>query len=49
MFGIKLVGDNTPEFAFFGRAGAPSLINFPDSPEGRRIATSVPIGHKVLV
>jgi hypothetical protein len=49
MFGIKLVGAITPEFAFFGRDGEPSLMNFPNSPEGRRVATTTPIGHKSLV
>ena len=49
MFGIKLVGDNTPEFPFFGRGGTPTLMNFPDSAEGRRIAANIPIGHKTIV
>lgn len=49
MFGIKLAGARHPEFDFFGRQGAPTLMNFPDSPEGRRIAASIPIGNKSLV
>jgi hypothetical protein len=49
MFGIKLVGPVTPEFAFFGKEGKPTLMNFPDSPEGRRIAPGVPLGHRSLV
>jgi hypothetical protein len=49
MFGIKLVKPNYREYAFFGRHGSPALMNFPDSPEGRRIATSIPIGHRSLV
>ena len=49
MFGIKLVGAVHPEFPFCGRDGKPTLMNFPDSLEGRRIATSIPIGHKSLV
>ena len=49
MFGIKLVGHNFPSFSFHGRGGKPTLMNFPDSPEGRRIAADIPIGHKSLV
>jgi hypothetical protein len=49
MFGLKLVGAVHPEFPFFGRAGNPAVMNFPNSPEGRRIAASVPIGHRSLV
>src|SRR5438552_3067028 len=49
MFGIKLVGHIQPEFPFFGRDAKPTLMNFPDSPEGRRIAESIPIGHRSLV
>src|SRR5262245_6778826 len=49
MFGIKLVGAVQPEFAFFGRDGKPPLMNFPNSPEGRRVATAIPIGHRSLV
>jgi hypothetical protein len=49
MFGIKLVGHIHPAFPFFGRDGKPTLMNFPDSPEGRRIAAGIPIGHRSLV
>jgi hypothetical protein len=49
MFGVKLVGPLHRAYPFFGRAGKPALINFPDSPVGRRIAADIPIGHKSLV
>jgi hypothetical protein len=49
MFSIKLVGELHPEFSFFGREGKPALMNFPDTPEGRRMAASIPIGHRSLV
>jgi hypothetical protein len=49
MFGIKLVGALHYAFPFFGRDGKPPLMNFPDSPEGRRVAAEVPIGHRSLV
>jgi len=49
MFGIKLVGEAHTAFRFFGRAGRPALMNFPDSPPGRRIAADIPIGHRSLV
>src|SRR3954462_3805226 len=49
MFGIKLVGAIQPEFPFFGREGKPPLMNFPNSPEGRHVATAIPIGHRSLV
>ena len=49
MFGIKLVGAQTPEFPFFGTEGSPTLMCFPDSREGRRIAAAIPIGHRSLV
>src|SRR5262249_29157682 len=48
-FSIKLVGAVQPEFPFFRRDAKPALMNFPDTPQGRRIATSIPIGHKSLV
>jgi hypothetical protein len=49
MFGIKLVGERHPQFPFFGREGKPGIMNFPDSAEGRRIAASIPIGHRSLL
>jgi hypothetical protein len=49
MFGVKLVGHIQPAFPFFGRAGKPTVMNFPDSPEGRRLAAGIPVGHKSLV
>jgi hypothetical protein len=49
MFSVKLVGPSHREFPFFGRAGNPALMNFPDSPQGRRTATEIPIGHRSLV
>jgi hypothetical protein len=49
MFGIKLVGAVQPQFSFFGKEGKPTLMNFPDSAEGRRIAADIPIGNKSLV
>jgi len=49
MFGVKLVGSQHPAFSFFGRDGKPTLMNFPDGPEGRRIAASIPIGQRSLV
>src|SRR5262245_8068140 len=49
MFGIRLVGPAHAEFSFFGREGKPALMNFPNSPEGRRLAVATPIGHKSLV
>jgi len=49
MFGIMLVGAIQPEFPFFGREGNPPLMNFPNSPEGRRIAVAIPVGHRSLV
>jgi hypothetical protein len=49
MFSIKLVGAVQPEYPFFRREGKPTLMNFPDSPEGRRIAATIPIGHRSLV
>src|SRR5947209_2548254 len=49
MFGIKLVGPQHKAFPFFGREGKPALMNFPNSPEGKRLAAATPIGHKSLV
>src|SRR5687767_9315572 len=49
MFGVKLVGPTHRAFPFCGRDGKPALMNFPDSPVGRRIAAEIPIGHKSLV
>ena len=49
MFGIKLVGPQHKAFPFFGREGKPALMNFPNSPEGKRLAAAIPIGHKSLV
>jgi hypothetical protein len=49
MFGIKLVGASHREFPFFGKDGKPTLMNFPKSPEGQRIASGIPIGHTSLV
>ena len=49
MFGVKLVGALHSAYSFFGRAGNPTVMNFPDSPEGRRIAAALPIGHRSLV
>jgi hypothetical protein len=49
MFGIKLVGQHHAAFPFFGRDGKPALMNFPDSPDGKRLAAAIPIGHKSLV
>src|SRR4051794_14031207 len=49
MFGIKLAGDAQRAFRFLGKDGKPPLLNFPDNPEGRRVATGIPIGHKSLV
>jgi hypothetical protein len=49
LFGIKLVGEIHPQFPFFGRAGTPAVMNFPNTHEGRQIAASVPIGHRSLV
>jgi hypothetical protein len=49
MFGIKLVGATHREFSFFGTEGKPTLMNFPNTAEGRRIAANIPIGHKSLV
>src|SRR5262245_64575684 len=49
MYGIRLVGPAHAEFPFFGRDGKPALMNFPNSPEGRRLAAATPIGHKSLV
>jgi hypothetical protein len=49
MFSIKLVGHEQPHFPACTRAGKPALMNFPDSPEGRRIAASIPNGHRSLV
>src|SRR4051812_19934674 len=49
MFGVKLVGAIHRAFEFFGRGGKPALMNFPDSPAGRRLAAAIPIGHKSLV
>jgi hypothetical protein len=49
MFGIKLVGPAHAEFSFFGKDGKPALMNFPNSPEGRRLAIATPLGHKSLV
>jgi hypothetical protein len=49
MFGIKLVGPLHAAFPFFGREGKPALMTFPSSPEGRRLAANIPIGHKSLV
>jgi len=49
MFGIKLVGATHFDLPAFGREGNPSLMNFPDSAEGKRCASIVPIGHKSLV
>lgn len=48
-FSVKLVGVESREFPFFGRAGKPALMNFPDSLQGRRVAASVPVGHRSLV
>ena len=49
MFGIKLVGDGFRDIPFFGLGGNPSLMNFPDSVEGKRCASVTPIGHRSLV
>jgi hypothetical protein len=49
MFDVKLVGAAHRDFPFLGRNGKPAVMNFPDSPEGRRIARSIPIGHRSLV
>jgi hypothetical protein len=49
MFGIKLVGAAHFDLPTFGRAGNPSLMNFPDSAEGKRCASIAPVGHKSLV
>jgi hypothetical protein len=49
MFGLKLVSHYHFKFDFFNRNGKPALMNFPDSPEGRRIAPLVRIGHRSLV
>jgi hypothetical protein len=49
MFSIKLVGDIQPNIPACTRAGNPALMNFPDSPEGLRVAATIPIGHKSLV
>lgn len=50
MFGIKLVGPDHTAFDFHRMGAEPTaLMNFPDSPAGRKIASSVPIGHKSLV
>ena len=49
LFGIKLVGAQHAAFPFCGRGGKPALMNFPDSPEGRRIAACIPVGHRSLV
>jgi hypothetical protein len=49
MFSIKLVGASHPSLPACTKAGKPALMNFPDSPEGRRIAASIPNGHRSLV
>jgi hypothetical protein len=49
MFGIKLVGDGYQAWRFHNREGTPPLMNFPDGRAGRRIAASIPIGHRSLV
>jgi hypothetical protein len=49
MFGLKLVGPTHFDQPVFGRDGKPSLMNFPDSVEGKRCASVVLIGHRSLV
>jgi hypothetical protein len=49
MFGIKLVSDYHFSFPYFGLCGNPAVMNFPDSREGREIATVLPVGHRALV
>jgi hypothetical protein len=48
-FSIKLVGGGKPSISACTRAGKPSVMNFPDSREGQRVAASIPIGHRSLV
>jgi hypothetical protein len=48
-FSVKLVGAHHFAFPFCGVEGNPALMNFPDSPEGRRLVAAVPLGHRALV
>jgi hypothetical protein len=49
MFGVKLVGAAHLEFPFLCKDGKPAIMNFPNGPEGRRVAAAIPIGHRSLV